>query len=485
MYSFLFISNIPHIFNDQKFMKYILKSVFFLLVLALSGCSEKASIKEIKVGLHNNNELKIQIDVNTGSDAEVYIKYWPNKIADSAKLVTTLSKGKSKHTLVLCNILPKTSYAYQVITVDKGTETASKTYTFESRELPEWLKDQFKAKSADDKLIPKEFKNGLILINKRYSPGMAYLVDYKGRLRWYHQVDNVGFKVINFTKDKTLLSILGSNDEPTSYGSQILEINLNGDTLLHLKKGQGDFKQTIHHEILKNTKGELVTLFIDQKITDLSRIGGSKQDTINGDGIMVMDQKGKQIWKWSVFDALDPFADKALLKTKKDWMHANSLNYDTDGNYIISFYNNGQIWKIDSKTGKVIWKFGKGGDMTMPAEASFSQAHAVHINAEGNLMFFDNGIDKHQSGVYTFKLNQPAKSAALDMHIKLPPQIYNDRMGSAYMITPENILCCSSKRHIMVLTNRKGVLLWTLEASVPAYRAIFVNSEQLSPVLKP
>ncbi len=466
-------------------MKYFLKSIVLLCLLSFYGCYNGDGIKEIKVGLHNNNELKIQIDVNTNSDVDIYVKYWPNKIADSTKEITSVSRHKSHHRLILCNIMPKTSYAYQVVAVKNGIEKPSKTYTFESHELPEWLKDQFKAKSADDKLIPKELKNGLILVNKRYSPGMAYLVDYKGRLRWYHMVDNVGFKVINFTKDKTLLSILGGNDEPTSYGSQILELSLEGDTLLHLKKGQGDFKQTIHHEILKNQKGELVTLFVDQKITDLSHIGGSKQDTINGDGILVMDKNGKQVWKWSVFDSLDPLSDKSLLKTKKDWMHANSLNYDKDGNYIISFYNNGQIWKIDAKTGKIIWKFGKGGSIKMPVNTGFSQAHAVHINAEGNLMFFDNGIEKHQSGAYAFKLNEQTHSASLDMHIQLPQQIYNDRMGSAYMINKDNILCCSSKRHIVVLTNRKGVLLWTLEASVPAYRGIFVTSDQLSPYLKP
>lgn len=466
-------------------MKCFLKLVVLLLMFTFYGCYTGDSIKEIKVGLHNNNVLKIQIDVIANSALDAYVEYWPNKLADAKKESTVLSKNKSNHKFVLCNIIPQTSYSYQIITVKNGAKKTSKAYTFVSNDLPEWLKDQFKAKSADDKLIPKELKNGLILVNKRYAPGMAYLVDYKGRLRWYHMVDNVGFKVINFTKDKTLLSILGGNDEPTSYGSQILEINLEGDTILHLKKGQGDFKQTIHHEILKNQKGALVTLFVDQKITDLSHIGGSKQDTINGDGILVMDKKGKQIWKWSVFDSLDPFSDKALLKTKKDWMHANSLNYDKDGNYIISFYNNGQIWKIDAKTGKVIWKFGKGGNIKMPANTNFSQAHAVHINAEGNLMFFDNGIEKHRSGAYAFKLNEQTQSASLNMHIQLPPQIYNDRMGSAYMINKDNILCCSSKRHIVVLTDRKGVLLWTMEASVPAYRGIFVTSEQLSPYLKP
>ncbi len=95
-----------------------------------------------------------------------------------------------------------------------------------------------------------------MLFNKRETPGLAYIADYKGRIRWYHMIGDTGLKVIHFTKDKTLLGILGTNDEPTSYGSEILEINLLGDTLLHLKKGQGDFTNTIHHEILKNSKNQ-------------------------------------------------------------------------------------------------------------------------------------------------------------------------------------------------------------------------------------
>ena len=42
----------------------------------------------------------------------------------------------------------------------------------------------------------------------------------------------------NILMPSSIISILGNNDEPTSYGSEILEINLLGDTLLHLKKEQ-------------------------------------------------------------------------------------------------------------------------------------------------------------------------------------------------------------------------------------------------------
>jgi arylsulfate sulfotransferase len=468
----------------KNFLKCI---VVFSFAVFLAGCSGNGSsiIKEIRIGLHKNNELQIQVDLLTTVPADAYAEYWPQKGSDTGKMLSTVSKNSVSHSLVFCNITPKTDYFYHIITTENGTKRISKNYSFKSHDLPMWLQEQFKAINTFPKLIPADFKNGLMLVNKRYAPGIACLVDYKGQLRWYHMVDGMGVKVLHFTKDHTILSILGSNDEPTSYGSQILEINLLGDTLLYLKKGEGDFKQTIHHEVLENDQNDIVTLFVDKRIMDLSSVGGSKKDTVAGDGILVMDKHAKKLWQWSVFDAVDPLKDPKLLKTKKDWMHANSLNYDKDGNYLISFFNNGQIWKIDSHTGKVIWKFGKGGNIAMPAECNFTQAHAAHINSEGNLMFFDNGVEKNQSGVFAMKLDQANKTSKIDLHIQLPKAVFNGRMGSAYMINDTSVLVCCSKRHIMVLADRKGVLLWTMETAMPSYRAEFIKSDALAPYLKP
>ncbi|HZY39045.1 MAG TPA: aryl-sulfate sulfotransferase [Mucilaginibacter sp.] len=463
----------------------------YVVILTLSvfffGClnNGKKDIEEIRIGLHNNNQLKIQIDVLTNASVDAYAEYWPERDGSNGKMLSNVSKDAVSHSLILCNLVPKTNYLYHIITTKNGVKSVSKTYSFRSHDLPMWLQEQFKAVNTFPKLIPADLKNGLMLINKRYAPGVACLVDYKGQIRWYHMVDGMGFKVVHFTKDHTILSLLGTNDEPTSYGSQILEVNLFGDTLLNLKKGQGDFTNTIHHEILRNDKNQLVTLYVDKRVMDLSSIGGSKKDTVAGDGILVMDNKAKKIWRWSVFDVLDPLKDAKLLKIKKDWIHANSLNFDKDGNYIISFFNNGQIWKVDAHTGKVIWKFGKGGTITMPAECDFTQAHAAHINAYGNLMFFDNGVEKHQSGVFALKLDEKNKTSKLDLHIKLPKEVFNGRMGSAYMINDTSVLVCCSKRHIMVLADRKGTLLWTMETAMPSYRAEFIKGDELSPYLRP
>lgn len=456
----------------------------FFATVACVGCSNKSIIKEIKIGTHNNNELKIQLDVATSDKVKVFAEYWQDSIGPKEKMSSLISTSGLFHTIVLTNIIPETNYSFRLITIKDTAKTVSKIYTFRSRKLPEWLQEQFKYKCTDEQLLPADFKQGFMLMNKRETPGVAYIVDYKGRLRWYHTVDGTGYKVIHFTKDTTVIGILGKNDEPTSYGSEILEVNLFGDTVLYLKKGQNDLKYSIHHEILKKSSNEIVTLYVDQRIMDLSSIGGTKKDTINGDGILILDSTGKKIWQWSVFDVMDPLKDPQLLKTKSDWMHANSLNYDKDSNYIISFYNNGQIWKLDAQSGKIIWKYGKAGTIAMAANSDFSQAHAVHINPYGSLMFFDNGVEKKQSEVFAIKLNEPAQTATVDFHFKLPVEIYNERMGSAYMVTDSAILCCCSKKHITVLANRQGRLLWTLESAIPPYRVEFLKQLQLGAYLQ-
>jgi len=453
--------------------------------MAAAGCKYTGgSVRSIRLGEHHHNVLQIEVQAETVDSAEAWVRYWPDSVGERRALTSAVAPNGVQHTMVIYNILPGTHYSYRVVTSYAGKEQETKVNTFVSPELPMWLKNQFKSSCDSPALVPAVFKSGFMLMNKRETPGLDYIVDWKGRLRWYHEVDGTGFKVTHFTKEGTIVSILGRNDEPTSYGSEIMEISLSGDTVVYLKKGMGDLHYSIHHEILKNDSGQYLTLFVDQRLMDLRSIGGGARDTVNGDGILILDRNGRKVWQWSVFDVVDPLKDPRLLKTRRDWMHANSLNFDRDGNFILSFYNNGQIWKVDEKTGKVLWKFGKGGDFTMPDGCLFTQAHAVHINRMGSLMFFDNGVENRRSEVFAVKLDQPRRIATMDMHIQLPPEIYNDRMGSAYLVTDSIVLCCSSKRKMTVLANRQGVLLWDMETAIPPYRVEFLTREQVAPWLE-
>ncbi|MGX5817526.1 aryl-sulfate sulfotransferase [Chitinophaga lutea] len=349
----------------------------------------------------------------------------------------------------------------------------------EKMTIPYWVQEALQLDCPAPEQLPAPFKDGYVLISRRDEPGMLYLVDHRGEVAWYHQVQGTGFKTAHFTEDQTILGILGTKDYATSYGNELLEVSLTGDTLLHLRKGQADFADNAHHEALIAPHRHIALLTSVQRTFDLRSKGGGPADTVKSDGILVLDRQGRKVWQWTVFDALDPLDDADIRQTRSDWMHANSLCYDRDGHFLISFYNNGQIWKINAHTGEVMWKFGRGGDFPLTGSAAFDMGHAVHRNASGDLMLFDNGVSRQQSQALAFDLDEQAHHAGLTFRVPLPAHLFNDRMGSAYLVGENHVLSCASKRNTVVLTDKRGMPVWTLRCAFIPYRAEFIPASAL------
>ena len=157
----------------------MLKNLFrWLNVIVITGlfvgCAGKGGniIEEIRIGEQSNNVLKIKIDVITIAKAEVFVEYWEDSSGINNKMLSVVSPSALSHSLVLCNIIPQTNYSFDIVTVSNNVKTISKKYTFQSRPLPLWLKDQFKYSCNDPALLPREFKDGWMLLNKRETPGV-------------------------------------------------------------------------------------------------------------------------------------------------------------------------------------------------------------------------------------------------------------------------------------------------------------------------
>ena len=467
---------------SKRYLLLLLAATLTLMIYGCSGdCSNK--ISEIHISSHGNNALKVKIDVHTTAMLNVAIKYWPE--SDKKCMYSTqVSPADKIHKIILTNLKPVQKYGFRIVVSNDKCVSESKDYSFTTLDYPLWIQDIFKIICPDTTVVPENFRRGYTMVFRRETPGILFFINYLGQIVWYHQVNGTGFKTAHFTKDATIIALLGSEEYQTSYGNEILELSLTGDTIFNLKKGQGDFNQTIHHEVLLNDHNQVVTICSEERIVDLRERGGKEADTVKSDGILVMDKRGKQIWKWTVFDYINPLDDKDIARNKSDWMHANCLNYDTDGNYLLSFYNNGQIWKIDAVTGKVIWKFGKGGDFKMPANGVFDNSHSVHINKDNQLMLFDNGTSKLLSRTLVFNLDEKSRNASLKLNIPLPREMYSERMGSAYNVTDSAVLVSSSKKNSVVLTTLEGRYLWLLRTGFMPYRAEFIPAELLMPYIQ-
>jgi hypothetical protein len=74
-----------------------------------------------------------------------------------------------------------------------------------------------------------------------------------------------------------------------------------------------------------------------------------------------------------------------------DYFHINSIDVDTDGNLLVSARNTHTIYKINKKTGTILWRLGgKRSDFTFPREVRFAWQHDARRQPDGTLRLFDN-----------------------------------------------------------------------------------------------
>ena len=209
----------------------------------------------------------------------------------------------------------------------------------------------------------------------------------------------------------------------------------------------------------------------------MAEIGGAGIDTLGGDGILVIDSTGREIHKWNVWDVWDIKKDPYIKRFAYDRFHMNSLIFDKDSNYLISVAVEDQIWKINSKTGKIMWKFGKNGDFKMDTTSWFSFQHSINLNSRGELMVFDNSLFRKESRGLSFVLDTITMTATTKINAPLPKSKYTSRMGSAYLLPNGNLLQTSAKTGTVMVTSTKGEILWELHSSFVPYRAEFVPEE--------
>lgn len=185
---------------------------------------------------------------------------------------------------------------------------------------------------------------------------------------------------------------------------------------------------SFHHEMREMPEGEgsdFLALSSELRVFDdypVDEVDTSiTMDGVNvvGDVIVEFNRDGTVVREISLFDVLDPyrlcydstggFWNSRIYGTvtpgiqTQDWTHANAVVIDpTDGNYIVSVRHQDAVVKIDRQSGELIWIHGAHDRWNPPWDQylltpvdpphlwQFHQ-HAPEINADGNMVLFDNG----------------------------------------------------------------------------------------------
>src|SRR5262249_2613358 len=131
--------------------------------------------------------------------------------------------------------------------------------------------------------------------------------------------------------------------------------------------------------------------------TDLSGTvpGGDSNAHVYSMLVQELDSARNAIFEWQAsenFKITDASHEK-LTARNIDPYHCNAVEYDLDGNYLLSSRNIDEITKISSETGEMLWRLGgKNNQFTFVNDSlGLSYQHDIRRLPNGHITIFDNG----------------------------------------------------------------------------------------------
>ncbi|GAB3330446.1 hypothetical protein GCM10027429_07760 [Marivirga atlantica] len=308
-------------------------------------------------------------------------------------------------------------------------------------------------------LKSRSFKSFILTHDRNKSPKSFFLLNEYGHKVWNHEFEQGRSpKVFSLSKENHIIAMLGDSSSLLLPSDEIVEIDFNNGVEQRLKYGE-HFKKYLHHDI-KKVNGNYHAITYDTAIVDLSSIGGSANQEVIGDGIIVLSENGELLWEWSVFDVRSPLTDPAILKRTHDWLHMNSLTIDADGNYYLSFRNTSEIWKVDGSTGDLLYSY---------TDDVLSGQHSMELINQEQLILFNNSLETNQSSALIYKISQ-GQISNLMYQTPLDQSYFSYVMGSAYL-NDNNLLFCSTSSSSILLTDFNGNIEWKYEDGFFPFRA--------------
>ena len=145
---------------------------------------------------------------------------------------------------------------------------------------------------------------------------------------------------------------------------------------------------------------------------------------------------GRLLFEWRSIDHVD-LAESYYKLPKNprltfDYFHINSIEVDTDGNLLVSARNTHTIYKVNRRTGNIIWRLGgKRSDFTFPKQVRFAWQHDARRMADGTLTLFDNEAApkvREQSRGMVLRLDmQQMKAKLVHTYVHEPPILAVDQ----------------------------------------------------------
>jgi hypothetical protein len=270
----------------------------------------------------------------------------------------------------------------------------------------------------------------------------AEIVDDKGRPVWFHPLPTgttaFDLRVQRYQHEPVLTWIESqgafSTGPTTSYIS-----DRHYHVIATVNAGHGLTEDI--HEFHLTREGTALILAYNTVTRDLSAVGGPASGLVTEGVVQEIDvRNGHVIFEWHSLDHVGIEESHAPVSTSAtaawDYFHANAVSVDEDGNLLVDARNTWAAYRIDRRSGAVIWRLGgTKSDFALGPDVAFAWQHnPTAVDDHGLIRIFDNEAAPAvlpYSRVIWVRHDDRRKTATLDRWLKHPEGLSAGSQGNA------------------------------------------------------
>ena len=183
---------------------------------------------------------------------------------------------------------------------------------------------------------------------------------------------------------------------------------------------------------------------------NLSAVGGPRDGWVWDGVIQEIDiDTGRLLFDWRTLDHVpisesyvginaDGNAGTGTIDDPYDYMHLNSAA-KRDGDYLISSRNAQTAYKVDGRTGRIVWRLGgKKSTFAMGSGTDFHYQHHPRWVSDTRISLFDNHMTGHSRGLL-IDLDEKSHRATLHREYVSPEQILGRYQGNVQVLDNGNV----------------------------------------------
>jgi Arylsulfotransferase (ASST) len=439
----------------------------------LQAPTASPAIATAKVLPNPNNVLSALITFEAEGDSARVVYAGKNLPPDSTPF-TSLHQGAD--TIAILGLRPSTTYR-SVIQVASGAGLAgSDTLNYTTENLPDLLRritiTTTGAGGSNLTLTSAQVGGDTVV---------AFAFDSSGAIRWYRRFPGKesvsGDLKQQPNGDFTLYRGLsyGSQHVPGEY----IEFTPAGDSIRAITVATPSYLD--NHELLMSTgsdgKERLHFFEYEHRPVNLAFVGVAAEIPVAGHQLVRLREDGTTEFEWNAWDHIapeewiEPPPPDPINPGEPDYDHPNSLTFDRDGNYVVSFRHLGQIMKINSQSGEIMWRLGgTKNQFTFRDDPlnGFSAQHSARIMANGNLLLYDNGTRHNppESRAVEYALDTTAMTATLVWQFRHSPIIYTPYVGLVQRLANGNTSIAYAQAGHVTEVSGAGTVLWEADVRV-------------------